>query len=205
MRHTTIETLNPEQPKTKAGQVVRQGLFKAASRPFGETYMEGFIRKIYDLEKIRGSECDALDPTTNETIEIKAARALVPVEAKGNYYERLETIASQYDNMSRIVSFYDRTLWDYNANIQNVKRHKFDKLIYAVLFSEGIEFFQVVVPSINEEGIRNWSGLHGSEEVAGRNGQFNINRDSILEHESKYFNFFMSYDELALIAQEIDG
>ena len=198
-----LKDFNPKPPTSKEAISLRDGLFFASSRTYGESYMEPLIRKIFNYTKPETSDYDAEDLIKNETFELKSAKVMKPKLNKSQcLFERISSEAA-YSPIKRIVKFKNRKIDHYDANIQNVKRDHFDYLIYILLFDEGIEIFKIKKEDINTNGVKNWSDKHGRYDELGKSGQFNIKNNTISDHESKYFERFVTYEDLVRIAKSI--
>ena len=121
---------------------IRNGLFLAPSRSYGEQYVEPFVRKKYDLKDPTGNDNDGTDQT-GKRYEIKACKVL---RATG-YSKKLKTIIERilFENnnleTNRLVLFSESKTAEYLANVQNVKRDHFDYLIYVLLFADCVKIF----------------------------------------------------------------
>lgn len=190
-------------PSTEAAINLRQGLFMASNRTYGETYMEPVIRRILGLTKPSISTHDAVDAKKGQKYEIKASKVLLgrAKTENNNLFDKVISNA-ELDQIARIVSFANRFTADYAANIQNVKRDHFDYLSYSLLFSEGVEIFKIEKKSINKEAIANWSDKHGLYDEHGKSGQFSIKRSNIADHEKNYLHGFFTYEELVPFFKE---
>jgi len=177
-------------------EMIRDGLFLAASRTYGEQYIEPFIRAQYGLE-VSPSDHDGIDPRTRKRYEIKAAKVLTGrVDAKKA--SLLQRILAEINNtqLHRMVAYADRYTAEYDANIQNVKRDHFDFLIYVLLFRDRVVVFEVRTDAITLADIPNWSDKHGRYDKLGKSGQFNIKKHNIERHESKYQKDVFTYEQL---------
>lgn len=194
----------PEEGSTPA--LLRDGLFSASSRTYGETYMEPAIRQILGLVKPSSSDHDAFDSVNNEKYEIKCSKVLKAKDKTKNN-KLLTSILKEAKNnpLLRMVSIKDRASTDYSANVQNVKRKHFDKLAYVLLFKEGIQVFVVPTSEVNKDNITSWSDKHGRYDILGASGQFAVKRGNIAEHESKYFHSFVSWEKLVTIYEKLEG
>jgi len=181
---------------------LRDGLFLAASRTYGEQYIEPFIRKQYNLSEPGSNDFDAIDKTNNIKYEIKAAKVLRKVKKIKNQ-SILQRIVEYFERsmLSRKVAFKDRFTIDYDANIQNVKRDHFDYLIYALLFEDCVEVFEISKELIMY--IPHWSDKHGRYDELGKSGQFNITKRSISIHEERYKKDIFTYEHLKQVYEVI--
>ena len=199
-----VSKFTPKKLTSPDAIKLRNGLFVAASRTYGERYIEPIIRSIYGYSKPESSDFDALDKTTDEKFEIKSARVLkTKTKVAKNLFDKIISEVDE-DPLRRIVSFSDRKNEKYDANIQNVKRDHFDSLIYILLYDEGIEVFKVKKGLINKDNIKNWSDKHGRYDELGKSGQFNINSGIIEYHEKNHFDRFISYEDIIRIAKGIE-
>lgn len=122
---------------------VRNGLFLAPSRTYGEKYIEPLIRKRYNLLRADDDSYDAKDEN-GKKYEIKASKVLSSLGAVKNA-PLIDRIALRNDSLpiNRLVPFDEADKAIYVANVQNVKRDHFDYLIYALLFADCIKIFKV--------------------------------------------------------------
>jgi len=184
---------------------LRDGLFLAASRTCGEQYVEPFIRKQYNLEESGSNDFDALNKANGIRYEIKSAKVLKSRQnlKKQSILQRIldEVHKSQ---LNRMVAFKDRFTIDYDANIQNVKRDHFDFLIYALLFEDCIEVFEIPKKLIGKFFIPNWSDKHGRYDELGKSGQFNITKTSISMHEENYKRDIFTYEQLKKVYETME-
>jgi len=183
---------------------LRDGLFLAASRTYGEQYIEPFIRKQYNLSEPGSNDFDAIDRINNIKYEIKAAKVLRKVKKIKNQ-SILQRIVEYFEKsmLSRKVAFNDRFIIDYDANIQNVKRDHFDYLIYVLLFEDCVEVFEISKELISGMYIPNWSDKHGRYDELGKSGQFNITKRSISIHEEHYKRDIFTYEHLKQVYEVI--
>jgi len=184
---------------------LRDGLFLAASRTYGEQYIEPFIRKQYGLSEAKKGDYDAIDKFKNIKYEIKAAKVL-EARPKGNKNKPImQRVLDEFDTspLTRKIAFKDRFSADYDANIQNVKRDHFDCLIYVLLFDDYVEVFEIPKNQINSSYIPNWSDKHGRYDQLGKSGQFNITKKLIKWHEDHYKKDIFTYKHLKQVYEAI--
>ena len=182
---------------------VRNGLFLAPSRTYGEKYVEPLIRKKYNLEKPDNNSYDAKD-RYGKRYEIKACKVLSSlVEIKNAPLINQISFENKNSQVNRLVKFDEAEKADYDANVQNVKRDHFDYLIYVLLFEDCIKVFKIAKENVNKDHIPGWSDKHGRYDALGKSGQFNINKDRIKYHVNHYLIDTISYDEATEIYQEL--
>lgn len=183
---------------------IRDGLFLAPSRSYGEQYVEPFIRRRYNLKEAENGEYDAIDKN-GAKIEIKCCRVLsknLEVSKKEPLIKRI--VAENYNVMTnRLISFQDCEIAEYLANVQNVKRDHFDYLIYVLLFEECVKVFQVETSKINLGTIPNWSDKHGRYDALGKSGQFPVSKNNIKYHLDNYLIDTISYNEMTKVYKDL--
>lgn len=175
---------------------VRNGLFLAASRTYGEQYVEPFIRKQYDLIDPPGNDHDGVGKDGTR-YEIKASKVLKKTENISKNKPLLDRVIFENDNaqINRLVPFSESSSTKYDANIQNVKRDHFEELIYVLLFEDCIKVFQIEAGQIS--AIPRWSDKHGRYDALGKSGQFMINKGSIQWHLDNQLRDTFTYQEMA--------
>jgi hypothetical protein len=178
---------------------LRDGMFLAASRPMGETYMEPIVRKNRGLSESDTNENDGVNDK-GKSEEIKCARVL-SIKPKTNSF--LERIKSESKNsvLTRLISFDDRYTSKYDANIQNIKRDHFSVLKYVLLFKDCIIIFESAVDDIAK--IPNWSGKHGRYDEYGKSGQFSINKNNIKWHLENKLNISLTWEKVYEITESL--
>jgi len=163
----------------------RNGMFLSSSRRCGETYMERIIRKYYGWKESSTINNDAIN-ADGEFIEIKCSKVLVTLVKSTDLTESV-ILENKNFILNRLIKLDDCYDAIYDSNIQNIKRHKFDILIYVMLFEDCIKIFKCYsddIPNIGRtdgKGSR-WCGKHGGEDKKGKNGQFGIQKNNIEWH-----------------------
>ena len=176
---------------------LRNGMFLAASRTCGESYIEPIVRKNRGLSESDTDENDALNDN-GEFEEIKCARVL-SIKPKTN--SLLERIKSESENnvLTRLIPFDDCYMSKYDANIQNIKRDHFSVLKYVLLFEDCIKIFESAVDDIAK--IPSWSGGHGRYDEYGKSGQFPITKNNIKWHLKNNLIVSLTWEEVYEITE----
>lgn len=184
----------------KLGTSVRDSLFRAASRTYGEQYIEPLIRRKYGFHKPAGNDHDAAD-SEGIRYEIKASKVMKKRHNLEGSKPLLERILFEEEEAltTRMVPFADATNASYDANIQNVKRDHFDTLIYVLLFSDCVKVFFAPTEDVIKGKFKGWSDKHGLYDQHGKSGQFSIRKTTIDWHLKRYLKDTLDYNELSEI------
>ena len=185
-------------------KMVRDGLFLAASRSYGEQYVEPFVRKKYGFNEPLSNDHDATDKD-GKRYEIKACKVLKATDNGKKLKTILDRILFENSNLetNRLIPFADCKTADYLANVQNVKRDHFDYLIYVLLFSDCAKIFFAGREDIYTGNFTNWSDKHGRYDEVGKSGQFGITKSNIQWHIDNNLKDTVTYEEMTNIFQEL--
>lgn len=183
---------------------IRNGLFLAPSRSYGEQYVEPFVREKYYLAEPKGNDYDGIDKN-GKRYEIKCCKIL---RASGNGRKVktiIERILFENNNLetNRLVPFSEYKTAEYLANVQNVKRDHFDYLIYVLLFSDCVKIFIARKEDIAIGKLPNWSDRHGRYDELGKSGQFGITRSNIQWHLDNLLKDTVSYQEMTNVYKKL--
>ena len=183
---------------------IRNGLFLASSRTYGEQYIEPLIREKFQLGEPLSNDHDAVD-SAGIKYEIKACKVLSETQNGGGSKSLYERVLFENDNLetSRLVAFKDRLTTEYLANIQNVKRDHFTYLFYVLLFEDCIKVFKCHKDDI--DSIPRWSGKHGRYDALGKSGQFGITKASIKWHLDNKLITTILYSEATKIFKKLSA
>jgi hypothetical protein len=180
---------------------VRNGLFLASSRTYGEQYLEPFVRAKYGLLEPETGDHDAIGSDGHQ-YEIKACKVLRASE-NGKAKPLLDRILYENRNLetNRLIPFSEHKSAEYLANVQNVKRDHFDTLIYVLLFEDCAKIFFAKKEEISKGIFASWSDKHGRYDEFGKSGQFGITRTTIEFHIENHLVDMVSYEEMTEIFQ----
>ena len=187
-----------------AAKKVRDGLFLAASRSYGEQYIEPLIRAKYDLNEPTSNDHDGTD-SKGKRYEIKACKVLSATHNHKRAKSVLERVLFENKNVptGRLVAFKDSQSAEYLANVQNVKRDHFDYLVYVLLFEDCIKIFFAKKEDIGTGLLPSWSDKHGRYDALGMSGQFPVTRSTIQWHLDNHLKDTVSYEEAAEIYSKL--
>lgn len=174
---------------------VRNGLFLAPSRTYGEQYLEPLIREEYGYYEPASADFDAVDKS-GKRYEIKACKVLRATKNGKGSKSILERVLFENGNVetNRLVPFAEHKTADYLANVQNVKRDHFDVLLYVLLFSDCIKVFAANSEDIVKGSFASWSDKHGRYDELGKSGQFGITRTTIQWHLDHHLVDTITYE-----------
>lgn len=183
---------------------IRNGLFLAPSRSYGEQYVEPFIREKYGLKEPDGDDHDGTDVKGNR-VEIKSCKVLRAVDNGKSAKSLMERIMFENGNLetSRLIPFSEHTSAPYLANVQNVKRDHFDYLIYVLLFADCVKIFKAKRSDIASGIFQSWSDKHGRYDEHGKSGQFGITKSTIQWHLERHLLDTVTYEELTEIYKKL--
>jgi hypothetical protein len=98
---------------------IRDGLFLASSRSYGEQYVEPFIRAKYNLIAAEDDSYDAAD-SNGVKYEIKSCKALLKLKKKDTLLERVFFENNNIET-KRMISFEEATTAQYLAKEPLIK------------------------------------------------------------------------------------
>ncbi len=96
-----------------------------------------------------------------------------------------------------MVAFSEWQKHEFDCNIQQVKRAKFDVLYYGLFFSDCIKIFRIESKDIKENrrgGVIYYSDFQHLGNVG--EGQFHVNKKTLQIHLDHYLHQTLTYDEL---------
>lgn len=168
----------------------RDGIFALRTRRFG-TIAELMIEALYNFEKSHNQFHDRYDEVGRKRIEIKFSTVMRANDAtisRSNFIEqcRKANIGNRALRSNEIYSF------DFDCNIQQIKRSEFDVLFYGLFFADKIAIFKM-----NSDEILCCLGYSNKQHKGNEGeGQFHLNRSSIDYHMRNHFVQWLTYEEL---------
>jgi len=189
---------------SELAEKIRDGLFLASSRTYGEQYVEPFIRNLYSLNEPTTSDHDGVGEDGTR-FEIKACKVLRKSENVKSAKSLFDRIIFENGNLeiNRLVPFSEALTAEYLANVQNVKRDHFEVLIYVLLFSDCIKIFWANSSEIFTGNFKNWSDKHGRYDAPGKSGQFGITKATISWHLENHLKDTVTYAQVTGIFRKL--
>ena len=168
----------------------RDGIFALRTRRFG-TVAEIMIKRLYNLDESTSLAYDKRDRTTHERIEVKFSTVMKENDDKIRDYNVIEQCIKA-NLANRALNSTDTDFYNFDCNIQQVKRNEFDILYYGLFFADCIEIYKI---SSNE--ILSCPGYSDKQHRGNEGeGQFHLNETNIRYHRKKYFQMKLTYEEL---------
>ena len=178
------------QKMTNEIKEFRDGIFALRTRRFG-TVAELMIEALYSFSKSHNQFHDRYDEVGHQRIEIKFSTVMKANEAvisRSNSIDQCKK-ANLGNRALNSTEMYD---YDFDCNIQQVKRLEFDVLYYGLFFADRIAIFKMYsneILSCLGYSDKQHKGNEGE-------GQFHLNRSSIDYHMKNHFVQWLTYEEL---------
>lgn len=184
---------------------LRDGIFSINTRRFG-TVAEVMIQKILGLENSKDLSHDLLDPKTGEKVEVKFSTVRKKNSRPITKDTVLDCIQDELAENRKVE--YLNEIWknfDFDCNIQQIKREKFKILYYGLFFHDRILIFKILSNQIMTPKEKEKSGevdggkfSYSNKQHAGNEGegQFHINPQTFQIHIDNYIFKEVTYKEL---------
>lgn len=168
----------------------RDGIFALRTRRFG-TVAELMIEALYNFSKSQNQFHDRYDQIGNQRIEIKFSAVMKTNESVINQKNVVEQ-CKKANVANRALNSTDMYDYNFDCNIQQVKRLEFDILYYGLFFADRIAIFKM-----NSKNILTCFGYSNKQHKGNEGeGQFHLNRASIKYHMDNNFVQWLTYEEL---------
>lgn len=171
-------------------QEFRDGIFALHTRRFG-TVAELMIEKLYGFGLSKNQFHDRYDAVAKQRIEIKFSKVMRTNEEKIKK-ENLIDQCLKANISNRLMEAVEYMKYDFDCNIQQVKRSQFDVLYYGVFFEDRILIFRMSSDEVLRcPGYSDFQHKGNTGE-----GQFHLNRESLNYHISHHLIDQISYEQL---------
>ena len=168
----------------------RDGIFALRTRRFG-TVAELMIEALYNFTKSHNQFHDRYDEVGHQRIEIKFSTVMKANEAKIDRRNVIDQ-CRKANVANRAMNSADMCNYDFDCNIQQVKRSEFDVLYYGLFFADRIAIFKM-----HSDEILSCLGYSDKQHKGNEGeGQFHLNRGSIAYHMDNHFMQWLTYEEL---------
>ena len=119
----------------------RDGIFALRTRRFG-TVAELMIEALYNFTKSHNQFHDRYDEVGHQRIEIKFSTVMKANEAVISRFNSIDQ-CKKANLGNRALNSTDMYDYDFDCNIQQVKRLEFDVLYYGLFFADRIAIFKM--------------------------------------------------------------
>lgn len=168
----------------------RDGIFALRTRRFG-TVAELMIEALYSFSKSHNQFHDRYDEVGNQRIEIKFSTVMKANEAVISRFNSIDQ-CKKANLGNRALSSTEMYDYDFDCNIQQVKRLEFDVLYYGLFFADRIAIFKMY-----SDEILSCFGYSDKQHKGNEGeGQFHLNRNSIDYHMQNHFVQWLTYEKL---------
>lgn len=168
----------------------RNGIFAHRTRRFG-TVAELMIESLYNFTKSHNQFHDRYDEGGQQRIEIKFSTVMKANDAVINRSNCIDQCKkANLDN--RALNSTEMYNYDFDCNIQQIKRFEFDILYYGLFFADRIAIFKM-----HSNEILSCLGYSDKQHLGNEGeGQFHLNRSNIDYHMQNHFVQWLTYEEL---------
>lgn len=181
----------------------KKGVVNSSSRKVGEILVQRIGEKLYGHKPSDDTSYDELDDNDKKW-EYKSCRVLFDdTKKKSTLYDMFVRSNDLYSRLGKISDIEKgKTI----VNIQNIKMHTFDFLMYVLISKDGFDWYKIpkeeLEEKVNSGEFPGWSNRHGREEADGKNCQFWITSENLAWHSQYKFNH-LSWEEVVEMAKEI--
>ena len=168
----------------------RDCIFSLHTRRFG-TIAELMIEALYNFDRSHNQFHDRFDEVGKKRIEIKFSTVM---KANSSVITKHNAIAQclTANLENRALNSTEMNLYDFDCNIQQVKRFEFDVLYYGLFFADRIAIFKM-----NSNEILSCLGYSDKQHKGNTGeGQFHLNPSTINYHLQNHFVQWLTYEEL---------
>ena len=168
----------------------RDGIFALRTRRFGDV-AEIMIERLYHFSKSHNQYHDRYDEMANKRIEVKFSTVMKANDSVINIENVIEE-CKKANLGNRALKSEEMLNFNFDCNIQQVKKNEFDIIYYGLFFSDRIAIFKMNSKDITH-CIR-YSDKQHKNNIG--EGQFHLNNSTIKNHFDNYFVQWLTYEEL---------
>lgn len=175
----------------------RDGIFALRTRRFG-TVAEIMIKKLYGFDESGSLAFDKRDRNSDKKIEVKFSTVMKENDDK----IRDDNVIDQCKKANlanRALASSDINQYNFDCNIQQIKRKEFDVLYYGLFFSDQIEIYKM-----DSEEVLACPGYSDKQHRGNKGeGQFHLNAANIEYHREHFLQRILTYDELYRLLEDV--
>ena len=173
-------------------QQLIDGIFALHTRRFG-TVAEVLVKILANANWGKSISHDLYDEKTLRRIEVKFSRALRKNTSTIKETNILEQIISADDKI-RMFKSTECEEYNFDCNIQQIKRKEFDVLYYGIFFSDIVQIFKIHSSDIGKDKNLRYSNKQHKGNVG--EGQFHLNNKTYAYHIENYIEKELKYEEI---------
>ncbi len=168
----------------------RDGIFALRTRRFGNV-AEIMIETLYHFSKSHNQYHDRFDEISNKRVEVKFSTVMKSNDSVINNSNVIEQ-CKKANLGNRALSSNEMLDYNFDCNIQQVKRKEFDLIYYGLFFSDRIVIFKM-----DSSDILDCLGYSDKQHKGNLGeGQFHLNNTTIQWHLDNHFVQWLTYEEL---------
>lgn len=171
-------------------QDLRDGIFALRTRRFGSV-AELMIREMLKFDRSKNQFHDLFDKQNERRIEVKFSTVMKANEdtiKKSNLIDQCNKAVIA----TRAMKSDEIDTYDFDCNIQQIKRVEFDVLYYGLFFEDKIAIFKM-----RSDQVLNCPGYSDFQHKGNEGeGQFHLNNASIKHHMDNHFHEWLTYEKL---------
>ena len=170
--------------------MLKEGIFSVNTRRFG-TVAEVMVKRLVKLGRSRTQFHDLYDDLENKRVEVKFSTVRKKNSRAITEDSVLDCIEDELST-NRQIKFSEWANYEFDCNIQQVKKDQFEILYYGLFFSDTVIIFRIDSQNIGSQIYYSDKQHKGNE----GEGQFHINEKTLQIHIDNYQYNILTYDEL---------
>lgn len=172
---------------------LRDGIFGLNTRRFG-TVAEVMVKRLVNLSKGRSQFHDLYDDLQNHRVEVKFSTVRKKSPSAITESNVLQSIEDELSE-NRQVPFSKWKNFEFDCNIQQIKKAEFDILYYGLFFYDQIFMFKINSKDIGSQI------FYSDKQHKGNlgEGQFHINNKTLEIHLNNYLYQNLSYHDFLVL------
>jgi len=169
---------------------LKEGIFNLNTRRFGSV-AEVMIRRLFKLGRSKNQFHDLYDDLENHRVEVKFSTVRKKNSRVITEESVLKCISDELSSI-RQINFTEWKNYEFDCNIQQVKRDQFEILYYGLFFSDVVVIFRIKSDEIGNQIYYSNKQHKGNE----GEGQFHLNEKTLQIHIDNYLYKILTYEEL---------
>ena len=171
---------------------LHEGIFNLNTRRFG-TVAEVMIQRLVQLTKGQNLFHDLYDELKNHRVEVKFSTVRKKNDRSITESTVLQCIKDEAASI-RQVRYANWSAYDFDCNIQQIKRDQFEILYYGLFFQDAVLIFRMETANIGTDRIIQYSDKQHKGNTG--EGQFHITPKTLQHHVDTYLYAQLTYPKL---------